>query len=234
MLRVANCEMDLSIRESDGRTSVSGQIISHGHQLPRPTWVHLLRAAGEIVAHARTNCIGEFQFADVPSGSLILRVEDPAFSLPIACGDGTQPLTTPDIGQIASELRDLNQAFQARLAQTISQAAGLEKEHEEELKRALAACASEHAELETRLATAKDVPETHKEIQRVEMLIAENNRRIAELMIGPSVELREITRKNMQQEELKAYLKGLRYGLSEAELRGHGVSPADPEVGLAS
>jgi hypothetical protein len=115
------------------------------------------------------------------------------------------------LGRMAAEIRKLDAHFRKRLRQ--SEEALVEVE-----ARYLSVTQTKAAEApaqDSRALHGASLDHIYREIQRVEARIPEITREVAEMLADHSIELGRIARKNIEQGELKAYLKALHFAVGE-------------------
>jgi anti-sigma factor RsiW len=90
LYRAGAVDVDLRFESAEGRTSLTGQILSGGGSFPEPTRVRL-ESGGQVRQTTSTNAIGEFSFEAVPDEACHLALDLPEGELRLFCVNQRAP-----------------------------------------------------------------------------------------------------------------------------------------------
>ena len=131
-----------------------------------------------------------------------------------------------ELKRISAEIQSINSGFQSQLEHAIADTqSGLEAQYAERYRREIDALKARitdevrtdlqrqfDEEMDRRMARSREVK---LELQRTAERLAAISTEIESMIEDPTVELSRVMRKKTEQAELKSYLDGLHYALSE-------------------
>ena len=139
-----------------------------------------------------------------------------------------------ELGRISAEIQSINSGFQAQMQQVLAETrAAIEKQYRARFEKTVDEM-REQVRLEVKDELEKDFQEelakrishlddVKKEIDRVAAKLEGVAKEIAAMLDDPSIELSKVMRKRTEQAELRAYLDGLRFSISDPKAKAAGA-----------